>query len=602
MLVGVRFDLSVICKLLGLLNLFLLLPFAFRYNRYFLRVIALLGNTLMVVLLLIHLIDLGYYKIVGRRISFELFTMGTALKPTLEMGLKDYKPELIIGLILVGLTSWFWWLLWKVIFRLVPPKMKPQKTVGFFFLAVYLCLLVIGGRGGLQAKPIVENAAFRNSDLVLGHLSLNAPFTVLHQFTQDQAQKINWLSDQEARTTTRNLINKVETAQFPREGYTFYRQSASGTPQKRQDQNIVFIIMESWPAHSVGILGSKYQDITPEFDQLAKKSRYYTRFFSNGTRSIQGIAANLLSVAALPDIALILSGFEQNKMFSLVDYLTQKGYDSLFLHGIYRGSFGMHEFARRVGYKRIIAQEDFPEYQKKSDGTWGIWDHIQFEFMVEEIERMKKPFFATMFSVSSHEPFVLPDERFNFYPDSVPDHKWLNTLRYTDWALGQFFQRAEKKEWFKNTLFIVTADHTLSGRADKTMDSARIPLLIYSPGGEIEPGVDNRVGFQVDLIPTLIDYLGLNVHHNSMGTSLFATQKTARFGLFNTGSTTWITDSIAYQFSDQKLLGAYDFEDDWAFKKKIIDLDTEKHKIHIKEYKAYLQSAQNALIFNTLLP
>ncbi|MCP4298284.1 MAG: sulfatase-like hydrolase/transferase [Proteobacteria bacterium] len=603
LIVGIRFDLSVLCKLLGLLNLFLFLPFSFRYNRYFLGVIAFLGNILIVIFLLIQVIDLGYYDIVGRRISFELFTMGTALGPTIDMAIRDHKVEIVTGIILVLIVSGLWWLNWMRLFRLPRPGNRPKLFSGTIIFILFFLVLVIGGRGGFQAKPIVENAAFRNPALVLGHLSLNAPFTVMHQFTQNQAEKITWLSDKKAFETTRGLINKIEKHHYPSDKYTFYRHQERNDSIKRTPKhNIVFIIMESWPAHSFGVLGSNHKDISPVFDSIAKKGRLFTRFFSNGTRSIEGIAASLLSIAALPDIAIMMSSFEQNHMVSLANSLGQVGYDSLFIHGIYRGSFGMHEFAQRLGFKRVIAQQDFPDYEKKSDGTWGIWDHIQFEQMIEEIDQMKKPFFAASFSVSSHEPFVVPDTKYNFYPDTVSDYKWLNSLRYTDWALGHFFELAEKKDWYRNTLFIITSDHTVSGRADKTMDSARIPLILYTPSGAIKKGKDARVGTQVDLVPTIIEFLELEGAHNSMGTSLISKNPKNRFGLFRSGSTTWFTDEMAYQFSGSRLLGAYNFKEDWGFKKNIKNLDSKKHQIHINEYKSYLQSAQNALIYNTLSP
>ncbi|PCI23500.1 MAG: hypothetical protein COB67_12770, partial [SAR324 cluster bacterium] len=504
-------------------------------------------------------------------------------------------------ILLLALGSWIW--MWRRLLSIPVPKTKPRYFLGALSFIVFLLALVVGGRGGFQAKPIVENAAFRNPILVLGHLSLNAPFTVLHQLTQREVKKIDWLPKKEAQERTRQLLQSIENSEYPTEKYTFYRKSLqepSSSPTS--NYNVVFLIMESWPAHTTGVLGSKIKGVTPQFDALSKKGKLFTRFISNGTRSIEGIASSLMSISALPDIALIMSGFEQNKMVSLADLLDKRSYDTLFLHGIYRGSFGMHEFARRSGYKKVLAQEDFPDYPAKSDGTWGIWDHIQYERMIEEIDQMKKPFFSTFFSVSHHEPFVVPEKRFNHFPESVKDHEWLNTLYYTDWALGYFFEMASKKDWYENTLFIITADHTISGRADRVMDSARIPLLLFTPSGVIPPSVDNQIGSQVDLVPTIMDFLDIKEPHNSMGVSLLREHPEKRFGLFSSGTTTWFKDGTAYQFAEDRLLGAYNFEDDWTFKKGLTDLQSEAHQENIKAYQAYLQSAQNSLLENTIAP
>ena len=600
---GVRFDLSVICKFFGLLNLLVLLPFAFCKHKYYFAFIALIGNLLILVFLVIQVIDLGYYSIVGRRISFELFTMGTALDSIIGMVMADHKLELFGGIFLVLLVSAVWWFCWaKLLTESVTEKKVRWIPTTLVFIS-FLLLMILGGRGGFQAKPIFESTAFRNSVVVLGHLSLNAPFTVMSHYGRDQIESIDWIAISEATATTRELFQELESSNFPETKYTFYRTSSSThSKESSRKYNVVLIIMESWAAHSVGVLGAKYKDLTPEFDALARKGRLFTRFFANGTRSVEGVGACLMSIVALPQIAFITSSFEQNNMVSLPNLLHAQGYDSLFLHGAFKGSFGMHEFATRIGYKKVMSKEDFLNYEENSDGTWGIWDHLQFEKMIEEIDQMKKPFFTTMFSVSSHEPFVVPNPKFEHYPHTVPDHQWLNALRYSDWAIGQFFAVAQKKDWYENTLFVITSDHTLRGRADKPLDSARIPLLLYTPNGEIQQGIDARIGTQVDLVPTILDFLGIEEGHHSMGTSLIKTKNNDRFGLFNTGTTLWLTDQTAYQFSGKKLLGAYHFETDWNFNHNIKDESNREHQQQIKNYRAYLQSAQNALIFNSLAP
>jgi len=164
------------------------------------------------------------------------------------------------------------------------------------------------------------------------------------------------------------------------------------------------------------------------------------------------------------------------------------------------------------------------------------------------------------------------------------------------------FSVAQKKDLFAQTLICVPSDHTVRVRADKPLDSASIPLLLYTPNGKIQQGIDARIGTQVDLVPTILDFLSIEEEHHSMGISLIKTKNNDRFGLFNTGTTLWLTDQTAYQFSGKKLLGAYHFETDWHFNHNIKDESNREHQQQIKNYRAYLQSAQNALIFNSLAP
>ncbi|MGK0289584.1 MAG: phosphoglycerol transferase MdoB-like AlkP superfamily enzyme [bacterium] len=601
--VGLRFDLSVLCKIFGTINLVLFLPAYFRNKSPFLWFFSLIGYCFSATLLFIQIIDISYYRVVGRRISFELFTMWNDFDAMVQFVLENQKLELFGASILLSLLAWFWFRMWGKLVKIEPPRATSKIGVGVS-LFFYLVIMVIGARGGFQAKPILESFAFRGPILVLGHLSLNAPFTVMRQFTAGQVRKVKWISKKEAHQQTRNLLTTPEKTTFPKKDFTFYRQDKKTHSKKTlgKNYNVVFIILESWPAHSIGVLGSKVKGTTPRFDELSKKSRLYTRFFSNGTRSIEGIASSLTSIAALPDIALIMSGFEQNAMSSLAHTLTKKGYSSIFLHGNFRGSFGLHEFAKKIGFQKVIAKEDFKDYDKKWDGTWGIWDHIQLERFKKEFDQAKKPFFGVLFSSSSHEPFVVPNKKFNHFTSKTKDHLWLNALRYSDSALGHFFDISKNASWYKNTIFVVTADHTISGRADRTMDAARIPLLIFTPSGAILPKIDSRVGTQVDIIPTIMDFLGVEEPHNSMGKSLISENSKDRFGLFSSGTLTWFRGKYVYQFSRKTLLGIYDFEKDWNFKHPIKDTQSALHQKHIKEYLSYLQSANNAIVENRLAP
>ncbi|MGK5094434.1 sulfatase-like hydrolase/transferase [Deltaproteobacteria bacterium TL4] len=601
---GLRFDLSALLKLFGLPYFLLLLSYG-RLQKWVRWLFALWGQVALVAIIFIQGCDLVYYSVIGRRLSFEVLTLWHDVLPLFQLMFRDYPLPSSSGMVSMLICSVVWWKTWKFLFRLPLTRSVPSWS-SWVDRVILLLLIIIAGRGGVQGRPLFQGVAFYDAPVVVGHLALNAPFTVMEQVSFRPLERYQWFSEKNAQAITRDLLDHTRYSQiYPLPKYPFYRKTSYPEGQTPEKMNVVMLILESWTARYIYSLGGTNPEVTPFFDSLSKQGRLFTRFFSNGTRSIEGIASMLISIPVFEDTKVVLGPFAQNSMTSLAAILRGHGYKTLFLHGGFKGTLGLHDFAKRVGFQKVIAKEDFEDQEHQFDGIWGIWDQYQFERFQQEIDQLPQPFYATLFSSSSHQPFAVPDERFLHFDKSVPDSKWLNSLRYSDWALEQFFEQAKKESWYQNTLFVITADHTIwahRGRGNAFLQRGRIPLLLYTPSGKLTTNVDPIIGSHVDLTPTIINFLKLPDAHASMGKDLLSGTPGDAFAMFNSAIYVWYTDQFAYQFAGNELLEIYDFQAQILYKDVDLLRDQLIHQTNIQNYLGYLQTSHNALISNTIAP
>jgi len=279
--------------------------------------------------------------------------------------------------------------------------------------------------------------------------------------------------------------------------------------------------MESWSAKHIKSLGGKLS-AAPNFDALAKEGLLFTEFFANGQRSMEGMAAILGSIPVWKGMILGQGGLlMQTRMEPIPSVLRKDGYDTLFFHGARPGSVGFDGLVKRLGFSRHISMEEFEVNDKSYDGVWGIYDEDVFLRAHETFAKSDKNFFAVIYSLTSHSPYSIPSEKFRKFDKSRPHADFLNSMIYSDYALGRFFEEAKKSDYFKNTIFIVTGDHT-EGRStsDNLYEGHRIPLLIYAPG-IVKAGTVDRASSQLDIAPTVLDLLKTNAPFTSWGKSLF---------------------------------------------------------------------------------
>jgi len=390
-------------------------------------------------------------------------------------------------------------------------------------LPLIFLLLLIAGRGGYTGKPMGVGEAFFSDSLAQGYLTMNGAFAISHALIEKQPPVKSFMPQAQAEALVQAQLASPN-AHFTNPEYPLAR-IVSGDASKKKP-NVVVLMLESWGALHIDAVRREMKlpplGATPNFDQLAKQGRLYTHFYANGQRSIQGAAAILASQPTLPSMPLLGLGMEQNRLSFMGELAQSQNYQTIFLQSSDHGSFHFDSIATRAGFKEYRGAEEIPNVHEhpKQAKTWGTWDHNTFQEANKLFASSQKPFLGFIFTSTTHTPWIIPDARWNKYTSDSDRDKFLNTLLYTDWALGQLIDAAKRDGYFDDTIFIITADHAneFVERSEHVPNQFHIPLLIVGPG--VKTDIDERTGSQVDIIPTLIDLCGWSTSYAGLGRSL----------------------------------------------------------------------------------
>ncbi len=592
---GIRFDLVVITQTMGLICLLLFLLGNWSHNRWINHLFFLLSLPILIFYVSIYIADLGYYPIIKRHLSFEVTLIFIDLPGAIRQAFSGYLLLIILYFAFIGLLFYGWYRFWHRL-RSIPDQKAGIIKHLLIVPTVFIVLAVIG-RGGLQSKPTDENFAYRNQHVQLGNLTLNAPYTVAVSMARDRVKKLELLEPDQANSEVQKLI-KIPGDIFLDPDYPLLRKSVSRSPVTQPLSNIVIIIMEAVPALWTGSFNSAIKSDTPSIDRIAAQGLKFTRFFGAGRYTTQGFGALISSIPALPSITLINSPFVQNSLLSIPRALKKLDYDMLFLSGYFEGSASIDSFMKSMGIQKVLNQNDFTDFKKISHG-WGIWDEYVFDRFYQEVKQLQEPFLAIVEPSTTHMPFDVPSKNWEMYNRKTASGAWKNVLRYSDHAIGEFFKKASSLASYKNTLFIITSDHVSEIKPNHYADSARIPLIFYTPGGQISPGENDSISSQTDLLPTILDYLGLNPVHGSTGQSLLSRDKNDGFAMHYNGSyILWFQDDLVSRYTNLVPDSRYNLTTDWKNRKNLInkqprpDIDT--------AFLAYLQTIQNGILNNRI--
>nr|WP_223284992.1 LTA synthase family protein [Hymenobacter qilianensis] len=227
---------------------------------------------------------------------------------------------------------------------------------------------------------------------------------------------------------------------------------------------------------------------------------------------MEALPAVLAGMPALMESPFITSNFQTNELHGLGELLGRQGYATSVFHGAENGTMGFNTFAGMVGVQQYFGLNEYPDGAQSPDfdGHWGIFDEPYLQYFARQLSKQKQPFFSTVFTLTSHEPFPVPTQyKDRFTPGKLPIHA---SIGYTDFALRQFFKTAAQQPWYKNTLFILLADHTsqtLTPEYQNTLGSYKTPLLLFHPGRKLPPANVGRITQQADIPATVLDYLGM---------------------------------------------------------------------------------------------
>jgi len=437
-----------------------------------------------------------------------------------------------------ALATWLLAKLFKGLDLLTRPKEAVLKTAGpawyWRTTAFVLCLLVavIAARGHVrQGPPLRWGDAYTTSSMFANQLGLNGTLTLVSaaQASLGSHRDNMWkstMSDADARQVVRDMLLTPHDTLVDADSAAIRRDFVPPAENTLPIKNVVVILMESFAGHFVGALGGR-GNITPYFDELAKEGLLFDRFFSNGTHTHQGMFATMACFPNLPSFEYLMRTPEGSHKFSgLPQLLSPRGFDNLY---VYNGNFqwdNQSGFFSNQGMTNFIGREDFvdPVFM---DPTWGVSDQDMFDRAAVELAKLPtdKPYYALLQTLSNHTPYALPKDLpvepvtgFGY----TDEH--LTAMRYADWALGQFFEKARKLPSFNETLFVIVGDHGFGSDQQLTeMDLFRfnVPLLLIAPGIQEKFGtLDHTVGTQVDIVPTIMGRLGGDVRHQCWGRDL----------------------------------------------------------------------------------
>ncbi len=431
--------------------------------------------------------------------------------------------ETLVTVLVVGAVLWFA----HRQFRRVGDRPWPRRRTRLLLLPVGAALLFMGARSGFSHRPANLSTAVFSRNHFHNEIALNSTYTLLYaayrrsSHETDTARDYGRLPAGRILELTRRETTVSADAYLPLpdgKAATLHRQEPP-TPRAGPPPNVVVILLESLGAEYTGHLAGTA--LTPNFDRLAQEGIAFERIFSTGTRTARGIEAVVAGFFPTPARAVLKLGKAQHNFFTAADLFRRAGYSTHFIYGGEANFDEMKSFFVGNGVEHVWDQ---PVLQKPGQavGVWGIHDEDLF-LEADAIFRQQddRPFFAVMLSTSNHAPFDYPEGRTTpdpAFPVASPE----NAIKFTDYALGRFFERARTSPYFKNTIFVVVADHGTRVSGDQLIPLYKfhIPALILGPPDLVPRRTIRALASQVDLMPTVLALTGRAWTHPMMGRNL----------------------------------------------------------------------------------
>ncbi len=598
---GARFDLSTVSIMSAPFFLVLFFP-GVALSRFLRR--GILAGLLIwyIVLLVYNFIDIQYFTYAQRHLTFELGNTWKDTDVILKIGLARYVPEFIGLIVFIALFSAVF--VRSLRRRTGSPLEKKGSYIACVGLDAFAYLLIIAltvvfARGGVQMKPMSIKNAFASDRIELGALALNgiySTFNTLYNTGEDKnLERLKSMKFENVADVAGFIVDREKESSVPE--YPLFRKY--NYPDGGKKMNVVIFVMESWSAKFTGALNGGL-DAAPVFSALSKDGMLLNNCFANAQRSYEGLTATLGSMPSWKGMSLDQGGLlYQTRLEPAVSALKRNGYDTIFIHGARPGSLGFDSLARRFGFERHLSREDFGSLEGIDDGVWGVYDEYAFLRAHEEFDKMKGPFFGVVYSLTSHTPYKVPSKDFEYFGKDVEHRDFLNSMRYSDYALGKFFEKARQSKYFKDTLFVIVADHTEGvSTGDSIYNNYHIPCLFYGAG--VKPSVYEGVASQVDILPTVLDMLNVNAPFTSWGKSILSDGE--RRALLPRGDMfVWVDGRYMLMTDLQNPLGLYDYRAEPA-QNRLKGMPEKEYRPVMEEFQQYMKFSYDLILSNSVRP
>ena len=585
---GLLFDTSAIIYTNALYILLMLLPFRQSGYQQCCKWLYLIING---VALAINLADSVYFQYTMRRTTTTVFSEFSNEGNLGSIIGTEFIHHWYLVLLFVGVM----WILWRLY---ATPKKHHALNLASLILIVPLCIAGIRGGFTTAVRPItISNAnqyAQRPTD---ASLVLNTPFSLIRTIGKNVFTVPAYFENEA----------DMEAIYSPVHHPIDSRLSRNSSDSSFTRKNIVILIVESFGREYIGALnkdleGGKYKGYTPYVDSLISKSTTFRYTFCNGRKSIDGMPSILSSIPMFVE-PFILTPASMNDYTGLAGLLAKEGYETAFFHGAQNGSMGFEAFARKTGFQKYFGRTEYEAAHDTDDydGTWAIWDEPFLQYYANEMSKMHEPFMTAVFTASSHHPFVVPEQYQKIFPEEgLEIHK---CIRYTDMAIGRFFETASRQPWFNNTIFVLTSDHTnMSNHAEYQSDLGGFcsPIIIYDPS-QPEGKTEDKIAQQIDILPTILGMLGYSKTYLAFGIDVPNTPAEDTWAVnYLNGIYQYVKYGYVLQFDGQQTKAVYKLED--RLMKNNLKGKTDVETKMERELEAIIQQYMERMKHNRLLP
>jgi phosphoglycerol transferase MdoB-like AlkP superfamily enzyme len=404
------------------------------------------------------------------------------------------------------------------------PSFELSYVKRIVLLLPLLLIFVIGIRSSFGHRPANISDALYSSSRVLNEITKNSLYSVFYAiYSNKHESKINRYGSMSIDDAIKKVKQRLNI-QSDHSDYIFNRIVKTNFPRQKP-KNLVIFIQESVGAQFVESVGGE-AGIMPNFNQLSKEGLLFTDAYSNGTRSIRGLAGLVSGNFSVPGKGVLKRNKSQQNFFTMASLLKTHHYETVFLYGGESRFDNMKSWFSGNGFDRIIEQTDFidPQYV----GSWGVSDEDLVVRSNQEFRRYHKnnqKFAAVMFSTSNHAPFDYPEDKIELIKD-IPVKSVKNAIKYADYAIGKFIELARQEDYYKDTIFVIVADHDVRVSGDDLVpvSSFHIPALILGDG--VIPEKYEKIATQPDILATSLDLIGINkLSHPIQGHSIFSDKK-----------------------------------------------------------------------------
>ncbi len=598
---GLLFDTSAILYTNALYIVMMLFPLHWKETGIYHNICKWVFLTVNGLTLILNLSDSVYFQYTMRRTTTTVFS---EFSNESNLG-SIFATELISHWYLVLLFIVLMMVLWRLYAK---PQLNFRKISRWwqYDAACLLALLMVvplcvaGMRGGFTTavRPItISNANQYAERPVDAALVLNTPFALIRTLGKDVFIIPHYFGSEDEMAAIYTPV---------------HHPSPTGNPGIASDtsltkKNVVILIVESFGREYIGALNKDldngtYKGYTPHVDSLIAKSTTFKYSYSNGRKSIDGMPSILSSIPMFVE-PFILTPASMNDFTGLAGILSAEGYETAFFHGAQNGSMGFQAFANKTGFQHYYGRTEYEAAHGTDDfdGTWAIWDEPFLQYYAEEMSRMQQPFMTAVFTASSHHPFVVPEQYKEQYPE---EHLQIQKcIRYTDMAIGRFFQAASRQSWYDNTIFVLTSDHTnMSDHAEYQTDLGGFcsPIIIFDPSHPVGE-VQDKIAQQIDIMPTILGMLGYDKTFFGFGIDILNTPKEETWAVnYMNGIYQYVKGDYVLQFDGQRTRAVYALSDS-LMQHNLLNDDSQIQKSE-RELKAIIQQYMERMRQDRLKP